>query len=247
MYCVFADVHSNLEALEAVLEAARKQGAERFLFLGDMVGYGPDPNACTRLVRDISDAAVCGNHDLAAVGRQDISWFNSIAQKAIRWTTSQLDPDAREYIESLPSELLIDSLLLAHGSPLDPIREYLLDPWAAAASFHDRTFEICLVGHSHSPLIFELESREEGPGEVALSEPAPGDILEMKPGNRYIINPGGVGQPRDGNPQAAFGMYDPDDHSFRFGRVAYPLEVTQAKMKQAGLPAQLIERLSRGG
>lgn len=247
MYCVFADVHANLEALEAVLGAARDEGVDSFLFLGDVVGYGPDPNSCTRLVREVSDAAVCGNHDLAAIGRQDINWFNPVAQKAIRWTSSRLEPDVVEYIDSLPSELLVDSLLLTHGSPLDPIHEYLLDPWAAAASFHDRSFEIGFVGHSHIPLIFRLDPGEGEPGEVTMSEPEPGSTLNLEEGNRYIINPGGVGQPRDGNPQAAFGLYDPGTMTLQFRRIAYPVEETQRKMEAAGLPRQLIERLSRGG
>ncbi len=246
MYCVLADIHGNLEALEAVLTAAREAGAGRFLSLGDTVGYGPDPNACTRLVRERCDAALAGNHDLAAVGREDIGWFNEVASAAIHWTAAELEPDLATYLDSLPSELTRDSLLLAHGSPLDPVREYVTDAWSASMNFRDRQFDLCFVGHAHYPLVFSLDRCGEDPGEVQLGEPGGGAVIDLLPGSRYIINPGAVGQPRDGNPQAAFALYDPGARRVEFRRVSYPLEVTQEKIRQAGLPLQLAERLSRG-
>ena len=158
MYAVISDIHANLEALGAVLADADMAGADRLVCLGDLVGYGPDPNRCVSLVREAADAVVAGNHDLAAVGRLDISWFNDTARRAIRWTAARLEPDISSYIASLPLERRIGDTLMVHGSPRNPLEEYLLDGYAARSSFSSDDFHLCLVGHSHRPLVLDRKS-----------------------------------------------------------------------------------------
>ncbi len=242
MYCILTDVHANLAALEAVMAAASSAGVQRYLFLGDAVGYGPDPNDCVRRIKSIATAAIAGNHDRAVIDKLDVSWFNEDARRAIEWTASQLEPALADYLESLPVKLVHDSILLVHGSPRDPVEEYVQDTWTAAANFHSEDFSLCYIGHSHIPVIFE----QNPAGDVSMAEPVDGTILEFKPGHRYIINVGSVGQPRDRNPDAAFGIYDPDAGVIWFLRVAYPFEETQERMRKAGLPLPLADRLSFG-
>lgn len=241
MYCVFSDVHSNFEALEEVLSAATGEGAERFLFLGDAVGYGPDPGKCAGRIKEISEIALAGNHDMAVTGRLEPAWFNPPAYKAITWTKEHLEPGLLSWLGLLEPARTYEEILLAHGSPRNPAEEYLLDSQQAAANFLAGRFRLCLVGHSHLPLIFE-----SGRDSVKMSVPEHGTRLNLLPENRYIVNPGSAGQPRDGNAKAAYALYDPVGMTIEFRRVAYPLRVTQEKMKKAGLPAELAERLSRG-
>ncbi|GBE57963.1 phosphodiesterase [bacterium BMS3Abin01] len=242
MYAVISDIHANLEALGAVLADADMAGADRLVCLGDLVGYGPDPNRCVSLVREAADAVVAGNHDLAAVGRLDISWFNDTARRAIRWTAARLEPDISSYIASLPLERRIGDTLMVHGSPRNPLEEYLLDGYAARSSFGSDDFHLCLVGHSHRPLVFMLAAN----GEVTMMEPGVDTLLELRDSHRYIVNAGSVGQPRDRNPAAAYCLYDPEGQVIAFRRTAYAVERTQEKMRAAGLPRSLIDRLGDG-
>ncbi len=242
MYGVISDIHANLEALEAVLADAHMAGADHLLCLGDLVGYGPDPNRCVSLVRGTADAVIAGNHDLAAAGRLDISWFNGAARRAIFWTAARLEPDISSYIASLPLEHRFGGTLMVHGSPRDPLEEYLLDSVAARSNFDSGDFHLCLVGHSHRPLAF----MQAADGEVTMMEPGVDTLLELRDSHRYIVNAGSVGQPRDRNPAAAYCLYDPEGKVIAFRRTAYAIERTQEKMRAAGLPRSLIDRLGGG-
>jgi diadenosine tetraphosphatase ApaH/serine/threonine PP2A family protein phosphatase len=240
---ILSDIHSNMEAFQAVLQDARARGGfDATWCLGDTVGYGPDPGPCIDLLRSLGPLAICGNHDLAALGRLGLEDFNPHAADAARWTAGQLSTEQRAYLEALPERLEQGDFTLVHGSPLDPIWEYFL-PHAMSPSGLRRSFErfptpYCLVGHSHIP----LACREQ---DLAFS-PLPEGLPVSLGGERLVLNPGGVGQPRDGDPRAAYALYDADASTFTHFRTSYAIEATQAKMRRAGLPEYLAARLSRG-
>jgi len=238
-YAVLSDIHGNLEALEAVLEDVAIKVPDAVFCLGDFVGYGPDPNACVARLRPVIAGAVAGNHDRAALGELDISFFNPLAQAAIRWTQAQLTEETRAFLRGLPERIERNGFLAVHGSVRDPVEEYIFDPSTAAESFRLAAFRLCAVGHTHVPAVFT--QRHDGVGTLAFPSEQP---LRLDPDTRYIVNAGSVGQPRDGDPRAAY-LWLEDDRA-TLVRVAYPLERTQEKMIAAGLPAALAERLAYG-
>ena len=238
---VCSDIHANLEALEAVLKDAGKVDA--VWCLGDVVGYGPDPNACVERVRRLPNCiCLAGNHDWAALGKLDIEHFNTEARKAILWTREQLTSASRQFLEGCPERYgpVASFYTLTHGSPRYPIWEYVLDVGTARANFDHFETPICFVGHSHVPGIFAL--LDDRVHHVVVPEDQP---LELSKG-RFIVNPGGVGQPRDGDPRASYVLLDAEDRTITYRRVEYPVEVTQKKMQQAGLPPRIIARLAYG-
>ncbi len=240
---VMADIHANLAALEAVLSHFDPQTMEEVWCLGDLVGYGPDPNECIERIRELPIQVVAGNHDWAAIGKLDISDFNPAARQACLWTAHELTPQNVEYLENLPTRLVQDEFTLVHGSPREPIWEYVLHPWVALASFAHFDTSFCLVGHTHVPLIFQ---ESQGPNRLPQSFlPELNTSLPLGD-SRLIINPGGVGQPRDGDPRASFLILDTEKAVFEYNRVPYPIEVTQEKMRKVGLPESLIMRLEYG-
>lgn len=240
-YAILGDIHSNLTAFQAVLEDARARGGfDEVWCLGDIVGYGPDPHECIELLRSLNHLCVAGNHDWAAIGNIDTSDFNPVAAQACHWTARQLTSEDIDYLKALPLTLCQDDFTLAHGSPREPIWEYLLSAEAAYENFDCFTTTYCLVGHSHVPVIFELIKDS-----VSYRPFAEETGIEMR-GNRLIINPGGVGQPRDGDPRAAYAIYDADTQSIYHYRVEYDIASTQKKMAEHGLPLPLILRLSHG-
>jgi diadenosine tetraphosphatase ApaH/serine/threonine PP2A family protein phosphatase len=240
-YLIIADVHGNLEAFNTVLEDAQNYGGFGNVWcLGDVVGYGPDPSACIKLLRQLDPLCVCGNHDLAAVGKIDIGDFNSDAARANSWTSSQLSEDDRKFLLDLPETIVEGDFTLVHGSPRLPVWEYIAYGFIAADNFASFDTKYCLVGHTHVPFVYEEE--EDGASEGYMGH---GDMLTL--GNkRLIINPGGVGQPRDRDPRASYAMYDSDEGTIVHYRVAYDIAATQARMEQAGLPHFLINRLESG-
>ncbi len=246
-YAVISDVHGNLEALDAVLAdisaRAGQSGGRRakILFLGDAVGYGPDPNACVAAIRKHAFQGVAGNHDWAVLGLTDVTFFNPNARAAIRWTDETLTPESRAALEALPlvKRLEKDSLFLVHGSPYEPEEwHYLLYFSEAQVNFEHFKEWICLIGHSHLPFVMERMPT----GEITASKGQKAAALDRS--CRYIINAGSVGQPRDGDPRACYLLLS--DEEARFVRVPYDIRKTQEKMGAAGLPLPLIERLSRG-
>ncbi len=246
-YLVVSDIHANLQALLAVL--AHAPPVDEVWCLGDLVGYGPNPNECIECVRELPRLfCLAGNHDWAALGQLDVSTFNAEARLAISWTQSVLSAESREYLEGLPVRAERDGLTLAHASPREPIWEYLLDTTSACANFAYFSTPLCLVGHTHLPLAFEWDaarSRCEFPPE--LFEPgAAGEIALPFEGRRLILNPGSVGQPRDGDPRAAFAVLDTERMTWEVRRVPYPVEIAQERMRAQGLPRRLVERLAHG-
>ena len=237
---LIADIHANLVALEAVVADAGPVDA--VWCLGDVVGYGPEPGACVRRVRGRCDICIPGNHDWACLGRLDLDEFNDAAREATLWTIDQLTPHAHDWLDALPNRYNEGEVTLVHGSPRHPIWEYLLRPAQAAANFEYFDSEICFVGHTHVPAVFSehLVSRNE-----PLYRPPAGETIVLTNG-RYIVNPGSVGQPRDGDPRAAYALYDPATCRIEFRRLAYDIEATQRQMADAHLPTSLITRLFHG-
>jgi diadenosine tetraphosphatase ApaH/serine/threonine PP2A family protein phosphatase len=238
---VVSDVHANLEALDAVLAHLERQAPDLIVCLGDFVGYGPNPNECVERLRPLLRASVVGNHDQAAIGARPIDDFNLFAQAAIVWTQRALTGPVREFLTGLPDRGEVEGLLLVHGSPRDPVDEYILDTRTARRSLLDQGFRIALVGHTHQPVIFE-ESRRRVSAKGFLPEVP----VTLDPARRYIINVGSVGQPRDGDPRAACGLVDLTAQTATLYRVAYPIGETQRKMEAENLPVPLIERLAVG-
>ena len=239
---IIADIHANLAAFTAVLDdIKRRGGVEEVWCLGDIVGYGPDPHQCIELLQQYSHFCVAGNHDWAAIGKIDTSDFNPDAATACHWTTQQLSPEDIDYLHSLPPVIHRGDFLLVHGSPREPIWEYLLSTSSARENFAYFQPQFCLVGHSHVPLIFEYSET----GTCSLHE-FPADTTLTLSKNRLIINPGGLGQPRDGDPQASYAIYDSVIRTVIHYRVAYDIAVTQARMVKYGLPIHLVTRLSYG-
>ncbi|HET8524472.1 MAG TPA: metallophosphoesterase family protein [Thermomicrobiales bacterium] len=238
---VLSDIHANLTALEAVLAAA---GAVDAIWnLGDTVGYGPRPEECVaRSVELGMHPILAGNHDLACIGQLDMRDFNPAARQAAEWTAGRLSPTSRRLLGSIPSLTTVDHVTLAHGSPRDPVWEYVVDEFTARDNFHRFDTPLCLVGHSHVALYAELKPERD---QAELGLLADGDQLDLSRG-RFLFNPGSVGQPRDRDPRAAYALLDLRQGTITAHRVAYTVAATQRDMAAAGLPERLIHRLALG-
>ncbi len=238
-YAILSDIHSNLEALRVVLSEISRRGITDFICLGDIVGYGADPRACLEIVKEIQALAVLGNHDYAAAKPVDLSIFNENARLAIIWTRERLEPPGKDYLNSLPLTAEVSGVTLVHSSLNEPERwHYILNPRDARASFDSLLEPICFFGHSHRPLAY----REER-GEITVEY---GPWIEFQDGSRYLVNVGSVGQPRDRDPRAAFGIYDQEEKNVEIVRVEYPVAKAQEKILRAGLPSFLASRLAEG-
>ncbi len=237
---VISDIHANLAAFEAVLEDAKGEW-DVIWFLGDLVGYGPDPNECVELLRSLDHFSLSGNHDWAYLGRLDLATFNEDARRAIGWTQEVITEDNREYIDSLESLDEVAGFTLAHASPRHPVWEYILEVSTAASNFEYFEGQICLVGHTHVPIIYSQESEE-----VSAYTPTYDLVLDLRNSHRMIINPGSVGQPRDSDPRASYALLDLDKMEWQHCRVPYPIAETQARMRKHRLPKRLIIRLDYG-
>jgi len=241
-YAILGDIHGNLVAFQAVLgDIEAKGGFDEIWCLGDIVGYGPEPHGCIELLQRYEHICIAGNHDWAAIGKIDTSDFNLAAAQACRWTAQHLTSEDADYLRNLPEKLIRGSFTLVHDSPRQPIWEYLLSVSDAGDNFDNFDTNFCLVGHSHVPLIFQRDKVGNCvvariPGKMSLSDEGP----------RLIINPGGVGQPRDDDPTASYVIYDSDAQIMYHYRVNYDIASTQRKMMEYGLPRFLILRLSYG-
>lgn len=238
-YAVISDIHSNLEALQAVVADLQVRNIDTVFCAGDAVGYGPDPNACTLLIKETCRAAVAGNHDWAAIGRAPDSRFNEVARRALAWTRGELSETSIDILRRLPLTLVIEAqnAVLVHASPRDPEAwQYLLRVSEISENLQCFSQSICYVGHSHIPFV-----AEQFPfGDIQMHR----GTVTLAPAAKYIVNCGSVGQPRDGNPRACYVIFD---HGvIQFPRVEYAIEETQAKMRRHGLPEMLVERLARG-
>jgi diadenosine tetraphosphatase ApaH/serine/threonine PP2A family protein phosphatase len=239
-YALISDIHANLAALMAVLDHLDVKTVDEVWCLGDVVGYGPDPNECLERLRELPHRCLAGNHDWAVLGKLDLEDFNPDARRACLWTREQLTPTSRAYLESLEERIVEGDFTLAHGSPRHPIWEYIIYPSNAQVNFAHFDTPYCFVGHSHVPIIFRDRGSEIDIRPIELGVPMP--LGE----ERLIINPGSVGQPRDGDPRASYVLLDAEARTIEYRRVPYPIEETQRKMVQVGLPPRLIIRLSYG-
>ncbi|NJL96105.1 MAG: metallophosphoesterase family protein [Anaerolineae bacterium] len=238
---IISDIHANLPAFETVLEHA--QGDWDYAWcLGDVVGYGPNPNECCDLLKTLPHLCLAGNHDWAALNRLDIRTFNADARKAVTWTQETLTPENTDYLAALPTTFVLGQYTLVHASPREPIWEYILDPLIAALNFTQFETPVCLVGHTHTPVIYQRLNER---GDTEAIPPAYGEPKDLS-NQRLIINPGSVGQPRDNNPDAAYAILHVEDMVFEHRRVPYPVEKTQEMMRAVDMPDRLVTRLKHG-
>ncbi len=235
---IISDIHGNLEALQSVLERCAGMHADRVVCLGDMVGYGADPNACIAKVRAVAETVLAGNHDRAAVSLRYARNFNPAALAAIRWTAAELSKDHVAYLEGRPLTVQEDMVLYAHASPDRPDTfPYIRCPNEGRMCLVHTNARICFVGHSHHAFICS-----EGGDVEILGEGS----VKVEASLRYLVNAGSVGQPRDRDPRAAFVMWDRADDEMHLCRVCYDISLAQAKIRDAGLPGILAERLAVG-
>jgi len=244
-YLVLTDVHANLEALDTCLAHARARGFDQTLVLGDVVGYGPDPNAVIERVQALEPLAIVrGNHDKVACGLEQADGFNTVAKSAAHWTLDVLTPPFRDWLAALPEgpTIVDDVVEICHGSPFDE-DAYIFDELDAVRALKVATRQLCLFGHTHYPVSFELSDdafETLGPAVTADSQ------IAMRDGSKYLVNPGAVGQPRDGDARAAYAIADTTERRVELFRLKYPVEETQAKIIKAGLPEVLAQRLGVG-
>src|SRR5947209_17458649 len=238
-YAVVSDVHSNIEALEAVFASLRDDDA--VLCLGDIVGYGPNPNECVESIRARATATVLGNHDVAAIDNFGLAYFNPAAREAMKWTQRVLTPENLAWLDGLGYEFRMPDFLLVHGAPVNYF-EYILDKPGAARAFDATDAPLIFIGHTH---IAEVYARRPD-GSIDHAHLQQGGEIELDEGVRYLINVGSVGQPRDLNPRASFGFYDAVARTVTIERVEYPIARVQAKIASAQLPEALAQRLLVG-
>ena len=239
LIAVLGDIHANLDALEAVLADCREQGATEYLCTGDIVGYNACPHECLEIVRGLGCPVVMGNHDHYVSSNQNLSDFNPHAAAVIQWTRGQLSEEEIAYLNSLPFVATKMGVTLVHATMDSPEAfGYVFDHLQAEAHFTHQVTPLCFHGHTHCPMIYEKQ--------IGAVYRIDAQDFSLPIGRKYFINVGSVGQPRDGDPRAAYALYDPKARKIRFRRVEYDIEAAQAKIREAGLPERLAERLAVG-
>jgi diadenosine tetraphosphatase ApaH/serine/threonine PP2A family protein phosphatase len=238
-YAILSDIHSNIEALDAALALTRAD--DKLLCLGDIVGYGPNPNECVAKIRGRATATVLGNHDVAAIDNFGLAYFNPAAREAMRWTQRVIDAENKNWLNSLGYEFRMPEFLLVHGAPLNYF-EYILDKAGAARAFAATDAPIVFIGHTHIAEYYALAAD----GSIAHKHLQTGGEFVLAPGVRYIVNVGSVGQPRDLNPRASFGLFDSDARTVNIVRFDYAIARVQEKIVSAHLPEALARRLLVG-
>jgi diadenosine tetraphosphatase ApaH/serine/threonine PP2A family protein phosphatase len=239
-WAILSDIHSNLEAFQAVLLRLEKEKIDSIAFCGDIVGYSADPEMCIELLKKTTEFVVAGNHDWGVIGKTETTYFNAMAKTAIEWTAKKIWKSHYEYIKELPLIKLLDDFLMVHSTPINTSQwHYIFSAEDAAYNFNSFDQKVCFIGHSHVPQAFILKNT--------------GDLFAIEDFNfiieedsKYIINVGSVGQPRDGNPSACFGIFDTANMEFRFFREPYDILKTQKKIIDAGLSSFLAERIGIG-
>jgi predicted phosphodiesterase len=237
---VISDVHGNLHALQAVLGALEADAPDEIWSLGDVVGYGPRPNPCCALVGERARLGLAGNHDLGVLGSIDLAEFSDEAAESARWTQTVLSDESRAYLSGLPTYTKAPDAELYHASPRDPVWDYVLTADAALDALELTEAPVVLVGHSHVALAIGLDEQVLSGGLAAS-----GHEVDLSRG-RWLLNPGSVGQPRDGDPRAAYLLLDRETQRARFCRISYPVERTQAEIRERNLPDALAQRLAHG-
>jgi len=238
-YAIVSDVHSNLESLEVMLDML--QEGDGLLCLGDIVGYGPNPNECVALIHQRATQAVLGNHDVAATDNFGVEYFNPFARNAIEWTQRKISKESVEWLNTLSYEIRMPEYLMVHGAPKNYF-EYILDKRAASRAFKNTDAPLIFAGHTHIAEYYSLQPD----GTIDHAHMQNGGSLQLTEGARYIVNAGSVGQPRDLNPKAAFAWFDDVERTIQFVRYDYPISEVQAKIRAAGLPEALAARLDVG-
>lgn len=245
---VFGDVHGNATAFQKVLDHAGE--CDAWWCVGDVIGYGPDPNKCIEVIRSIGCDVVAGNHDLGAVGKISIATFNDDALMACDWTSGILKDENKAFVNGLETTgTPMDEILLSHGGPVDPVWSYVFSIEEAHLNFMSFDRRICFYGHSHVPMIFKIkkdDGAEIKPLDPEFVSPVAGDVVELEEGYRYLVNVGSVGQPRDNDPRSCYVIFEPDEGRLTYHRVEYPVDEVQERMAFAGLPKGLITRLAYG-
>jgi diadenosine tetraphosphatase ApaH/serine/threonine PP2A family protein phosphatase len=242
MYAVISDIHGNFEALDAVVRDL-PGGVEEVYCLGDVIGYGASPNECCDLVREMGMPVISGNHDLAVTDLStDLSWFNPVAAAAVEWTREHLSPENADFLRSRPRQLQSEGALFVHGSVRDP-DEYIMDNYSARENLAILQSEypgvsVCFFGHTHVKAV--APSPKESPNGSSLGD----RVLDLSDGGPYLVNPGSVGQPRDGDTFASYVLVEGTRIGYR--RVDYDIEAAQEKIRGAGLPSMLADRLAVG-
>ncbi len=238
-YGILGDIHGNLEALDVAIAGLEARGVDRYLQMGDIVGYGADPGPCIARIREINATVVAGNHDWAVVGKLDTSFFNVYAREAVEWTRDRLTREETRYLESLPLvEVLEDEVTLVHATLDQPeVFDYIQTYYDAHRSLKALQTPVCFMGHSHVPMAFLQRDAIVHTNQEQL------DLTDV---DRALLNVGSVGQPRDENPKTAYALYDAEAGQYTLYRDAYEPETTSRKIRQAGLPALLGERLLHG-
>lgn len=239
-YAFFSDVHANLEALKVVEKDFQKEGLDKVFFLGDAVGYGPDPNECISIIDQLTDIKLMGNHDYAALGLIETNLFNEYAQKAMDWTKSVLSEKSVRILSGFTMDYRFDESYLVHSTPKEPQEwNYIFDLDDAEENFGFFDRQMCIIGHSHFPVIIKKFDEKH----CFLHQES---WTRIENGFKYIINIGSVGQPRDGSNQACYLIYDTEKKRVTLKRLPYDFKKTQAKMDKRGLPKFLVERLAVG-
>jgi diadenosine tetraphosphatase ApaH/serine/threonine PP2A family protein phosphatase len=242
---VISDIHANLPAFEGVLEAIDGAGIEEIWCLGDVLGYGAEPDECADLVRERCATCLVGNHDLAVLGALDITAFSEAAADAVTWTKENVSDRTLDFLRELEPAGAREGISLFHASPRDPVWEYVLSAEQAAACFELQPTRIAMIGHSHVSLFFVGPAAGEDGEEIRGSQTSDDTLLDLASG-RWLINPGSVGQPRDGDPRAAWLELDTSEQTGRFHRAGYDVERAAASIVAAGLPRRLADRLQVG-
>ena len=240
-YALFADIHSNLEALQVVLKEFKKEQINEYVCLGDIVGYAANPNECIKLVKELNPVTIiAGNHDWASAGKTDINYFNSIAKEAILWTQKELTKEDKNFLQNLPLTKEFDDFVIVHGSLYAPQEwHYIFTLQDAKKNFEHQNKKICFVAHSHQPFIISQDKSGNCEGVEGMK-------VFLKDNHKYLINIGSVGQPRDGNPKASYCLYDRDKNEIEINRISYQVKKAQDKIIAACLPQRLAFRLSLG-
>lgn len=238
-YGIIADIHANEIALEAVLRELK--GVEGIVCLGDLVGYGPNPNECVQRIRKLCQPVLMGNHDLASIGRMDLDWFNEYARDALLWTSQVLTLENKRYLEGLPTKESFLDFEIVHGSLRSPTEEYITSTIEAKVSLRLLEKDVLFIGHTHVPSIFF-----EKDGRMYAERLQDKEEVSLGDGIKKIINVGSVGQPRDGDPRASFGILDTESNRVQIKRIPYDIDSVQRLMERENLPPYLIQRLSLG-
>jgi len=246
-YAVLSDIHSNLEALEAVLAAAAQARVQQYLCLGDIIGYGADPVPCLKRMRELPATMIAGNHDWACIGKVEMSWFTRYARTALEWTRERLSFGDLAFLRTLRAKHEDKLFTLVHGTLRAPEKfDYLIEIAQALETALMAKTPLCFVGHTHLPVVIEVDHHQ---GQVRRvlndAEQLQHVALDLQQA-KYVINPGSVGQPRDGDPRASFAILDTDGPWLEMHRVSYDVATTQRKMRDAGLPPMLADRLAVG-